>query len=221
LLNHLTFPVVIATYLLTQFFIFKFHIFFSTKNGALIPDQKDDRFLTPWAATLDKAYWFCQEKNLQEKTEMRTKKLQIAVIGGSGPDSQVLALAVEAGKMIAENEAVLICGGLGGVMEAVARGAKETGGLTVGLLPDYEAESANRYIDVVIPTGLGHARNVLVAASGNVVLAFPGSHGTRSEISIALKLGKPVIGFNAWGEITGVRQVNNIRALKQELMPFF
>ena len=152
---------------------------------------------------------------------MRTKKLQNAVIGSYDPDSELIALAVEAGKMIAENKAVLICGGLGGIMEAAARGAKETGGLTIGLLPDYDGDSANPYIDVVIPTGLGHARNVLVAASGNIVLAFPGSHGTRSEISIALKLDKPVIGFSAWGEITGVRQVNNIRGLQRELMPFF
>lgn len=152
---------------------------------------------------------------------MRTKKLQIAVVGGSDPGSELLALAVEAGKLIAENEAVLICGGLGGIMEAAARGAREAGGLTIGLLPDYDADSANLYIDVVIPTGLGHARNVLVASSGDIVLGFPGSHGTRSEISIALKLDKPVIGFNAWGEIEGVRQVNNIKGLQRELMPFF
>lgn len=152
---------------------------------------------------------------------MRTKKLQIAVVGGSDADSKLLALAVEAGKMIAENEAVLICGGLGGIMEAVARGAKVSGGLTIGLLPDYDGDSANPYIDVVIPTGLRHARNVLVAASGDIVLAFPGAHGTRSEISIALKLDKPVIGFNAWGEIKGVRQVNNIKGLHRELVPFF
>ena len=106
-------------------------------------------------------------------------------------------------------------------MEAAARGAKEQGGLTIGILPDYNKNSANPFIDVVIPTGLGHARNIVVAASGDVIAALPGSHGTRSEISIALKLGKPVIGVKAWGMIAGVHQVNNVEEFDHKLMPFF
>ena len=106
-------------------------------------------------------------------------------------------------------------------MEAAARGVKQNGGLTVGILPDYDRESANPFMDIVVPTGLGHARNVLVVASGDLIIALPGSHGTRSEISIALKLGKPVIGFKAWGSIPGVRQVNTIEELEEELCHFF
>ena len=151
----------------------------------------------------------------------KRKNPQIAVIGSSDPDPEFMALAADVGRTIAASGAVLICGGLGGVMEAAARGAKEKGGLTVGILPDYNKESANPFIDVVVPTGLGHARNILVAASGDLIVALPGSHGTRSEISIALKLNKPVIGIRDWGNILGVRQVNSIEELQKELMPFF
>lgn len=151
----------------------------------------------------------------------KKRKLQISVIGSSDPDSESMALAAEVGRAIAVNGAILICGGLGGIMQAAARGAKENGGLTIGILPDYDKESANPFIDVVVATGLGHARNILVAASGDLIVALPGSHGTRSEISIALKLGRPVIGVRAWGEIVGVRQVNSIEELKKELVPFF
>lgn len=145
----------------------------------------------------------------------KRKNLQIAVIGGSDPDPECMALAVEVGRIIAARGAVLICGGLGGIMEAAARGAKEKGGLTVGILPDYNKESANPFIDVVVPTGLGHARNVLVAASGDLIAALPGSHGTRSEISIALKLNKTVIGIKDWGEILGVHQANSIEEFQR------
>ncbi len=151
----------------------------------------------------------------------KKRKLQISVIGSSDPDSESMALAAEVGRAIAVNGAILICGGLGGIMQAAARGAKENGGLTIGILPDYDKESANPFIDVVVATGLGHARNILVAASGDLIVALPGSHGTRSEISIALKLGRPVIGVRAWGEIVGVHQVNSAEELKKELVPFF
>jgi uncharacterized protein (TIGR00725 family) len=151
----------------------------------------------------------------------KKQSIQIAVIGTSEPDPESMALAAQVGRTIAAKGAVLICGGLGGVMEAAARGAKEEGGLTIGILPDYNKNSANPFIDVVIPTGLGHARNILVAASGDLIAALPGCHGTRSEISVALKLGKPVIGVRAWGTIVGVRQVDSLEELDQELMPFF
>ncbi len=151
----------------------------------------------------------------------KERRPQIAVVGSSDADPETIALAVEAGRVIASLGAVLICGGLGGIMEATARGAKEKGGLTVGILPDYRKESANPNIDLVIPTGLGHARNIVVAASGDVVVALPGSHGTRSEVSIALKLSKVVIGLRAWGEIPGVSQVNSIEELKEKLLPYF
>lgn len=152
----------------------------------------------------------------------RKHQTQVAVIGSSDPlDPQTALLATEAGRLIAAKGAVLICGGLGGIMEAAARGAKDAGGLTVGILPDYRKESANPFIDVALPSGIGHARNVIVAASGDVVVAFPGSHGTRSEISIALKLGRPVIGVGDWINIPGVKQVSTIPELEKALLPFF
>lgn len=149
------------------------------------------------------------------------KSRQVAVVGSSDVDSPVAALATEVGRIVAELGAVLICGGLGGSMEAAARGAKERGGLTVGIVPTYQKESANPYIDITIASGLGHARNVLVAASGDLVVALPGSHGTRSEVSLALKLGRPVIGVSAWGDIAQVHLVHSIEELRRELCLFF
>jgi uncharacterized protein (TIGR00725 family) len=150
-----------------------------------------------------------------------TKKIQIAVVGSSESNDAFLPLAREVGRVIAAQGAVLICGGLGGIMEAAARGAKENGGLTVGILPNYDKHSANPFTDITIPTGLGHARNVLVVASGDIVVALPGSHGTRSEVAIALKLGKPVIGVRAWRDTGGVRYVHSAQELERELLPFF
>lgn len=143
---------------------------------------------------------------------------QISVIGGSDADDETLALARAVGAVIAKRDAVLICGGLGGIMEAAARGAKENLGVTIGILPSYSADSANPFIDIAIPTGLGHARNVLVAAAGEVVVALGGSHGTRSEISMALILGKPVLGIKAWGQIKGVVQLESVEDLENAIM---
>ena len=123
---------------------------------------------------------------------------QISVIGHGNPPKHVLDLALRLGQEIAQSGATLVCGGLQGVMSAAAQGAYEAGGMTVGILPSYESQHANPYIQLVIPTGLGHARNVLVVASGDVVIALSGSHGTRSEIALALKLGKTVIGLGDW-----------------------
>lgn len=149
------------------------------------------------------------------------RQIQISVIGSSQPAAEFLPLATEVGRVVAARGAVLICGGLSGMMEAASRGAKENGGVTVGILPDYNANSANPYIDIVIPTGLGHARNVLVVASGDIIVALMGSHGTRAEIAIALKLGKPVIGVGAWDSIPGVKHVRSIEELQKELVPYF
>jgi uncharacterized protein (TIGR00725 family) len=146
------------------------------------------------------------------------RRLQISVVGGSDADEESLAIARAVGEVIGTRDAVLICGGLGGIMEAAARGAKEKGGVTVGIIPDYHINSANPFIDIVIPSGLGHARNVVVAASGEIVIALAGSHGTRSEISVALILGKPVLGIKAWGEIPGVLQLNSVEELNKAIM---
>jgi hypothetical protein len=132
------------------------------------------------------------------------RRLQVAVIGGASCPPEVGSLAEEVGRALALAGAVLVCGGLGGVMEAAARGARLAGGLTVGLLPGYERDVANPAIDVVIPTGLGHARNVLVVASADAVIALAGEHGTASEIALALTLGKPVVALGAWQANPGV-----------------
>ena len=128
------------------------------------------------------------------------KRICISVIG-SGDDAlspQIAKIANEVGKEIASRGAVLICGGLGGVMVEAAKGAKENGGLTIGILPGEDPGSANPFIDITLPTGLGFARNILVAYSGDAVIAVSGRLGTLSEISYALLKNKPVIGIHTW-----------------------
>ncbi len=133
------------------------------------------------------------------------RKIQIAVIGDGQPPVEVARRAEEVGRLLAQRGAVVVCGGLGGVMAAAAQGAAAAGGLTVGILPTYDAATANPAIAVAIPSGMGEARNVLVVASGDAVIALPGSYGTQSEVALALKLGKKVIGVQAWGDVQGVQ----------------
>jgi uncharacterized protein (TIGR00725 family) len=127
--------------------------------------------------------------------------MQIAVIGHAQATHGECGAAYAAGWTIAGNGAVLVCGGLGGVMESACRGAKEAGGTTVGILPG--TGGGNPYLDITIRTGLGHARNILVVLSADAVIAVGGSYGTLSEIAIALKTGLPVYGINTW-DIEGV-----------------
>jgi len=127
--------------------------------------------------------------------------MQIAVIGHAQATEEEQEAARAAGRLIAIAGAVLVCGGLGGVMEAACQGAKGAGGTTVGILPG--TEGGNPCLDITIRTGLGHARNVLVVLSADAVIAIGGSHGTLSEIAIALKTGRPVYGINTW-DIEGV-----------------
>jgi len=126
------------------------------------------------------------------------KKLRIGVIGGANPSQGSYDLALEVGRLIAENGAILICGGLGGVMEASSRGAKEAGGMTVGILPGNSKLDANPYIDLAIATGLGYARNSLVAMNSDVIIAVDGQYGTLTEIAYGLIYGKKVIGLGTW-----------------------
>ena len=126
------------------------------------------------------------------------RKPVIAVIGGSAPEPDELVHAEEVGRLLAEAGVVLVCGGLGGVMEAACRGAKSAGGLTIGILPGVDRNQANRYVDIVLPTGMGYARNVLVAYSGQAVIAVGGSSGTLSEMCFATFLGIPVISLGSW-----------------------
>jgi len=119
----------------------------------------------------------------------------VAVIGGGEADSKVAALACEVGRELARRGAVVVCGGLGGVMEAAARGVQEAGGVSIGILPDPDRRRANPYLTYTIPTNLGHARNMLIVHSADAVIAVGGSYGTISEAAIALKLGTPVVAL--------------------------
>ena len=109
------------------------------------------------------------------------------------------ALAYEVGRLLGERGHVLVCGGRGGVMLEACRGAKQTGGLTVGILPGTDRAEANEYVDVPVVTGLGEARNAIVARTAEAVIAIGGGYGTLSEIAFALRFGRPVIGLATWG----------------------
>jgi uncharacterized protein (TIGR00725 family) len=130
-------------------------------------------------------------------------KTIIGVIGGRRTGESLLKEAEEVGKLIAKNGATLVCGGLGGVMEAASRGAKTEGGLTVGILPQNDAKEANQYIDIPVVTGLGIGRNIIIARTADALIAVGGEYGTLSEIAFALQMGKPVAGIKTW-DIKGV-----------------
>lgn len=122
----------------------------------------------------------------------------VSIIGGADCTGHEYEIAEEIGSLLGEAGVVVVCGGRGGVMEAVCRGAQKRGGLTIGILPSHDPNSGNPYIDVALPTGLGHNRNALVAQAGDAVIAIGGGYGTLSEIGIALKSGRDVIGINTW-----------------------
>lgn len=130
-------------------------------------------------------------------------KIRIGVIGGARPQSEFKEIAYEVGKTIAQKGAVLVCGGLGGVMEAAARGAGQAGGFSIGILPGESPKDANPYIDVAVATGMGYTRNALVALNSDVLIAITGEYGTLSEIAYGCVQGKKVIGIGTW-DITGV-----------------
>jgi uncharacterized protein (TIGR00725 family) len=150
---------------------------------------------------------------------MRTQRFTISVIGARdcGPKEAKLAYAV--GKMVAELGCVLVCGGLKGAMEAASRGAKEAGGLTIGILPGSEKADANPYVDIALPTTIGYSRNVIVAASADVVVALPGSYGTESEICYALVYGRPVIDLGGW-KIKGMHKAKDPAAAGRIIKKF-
>ena len=129
----------------------------------------------------------------------------IGVIGAGNCSKEIYTLARTLGFEIGKKSWALVCGGLGGVMEAAARGCREAGGLTVGLLPGLNRQSANPYISVSLPTGLGDGRNLLVVRCSDVIVSLAGSYGTLSEIALGLKAGKPVIGLRTWEAIPGVQ----------------
>jgi uncharacterized protein (TIGR00725 family) len=121
------------------------------------------------------------------------------VIGASAGDPELLAKAEAIGRGLAEAGLTIVCGGMGGVMEAASRGAVEAGGEAIGILPFENVEGGNEHLTHVIATGIGQARNLAVVASGEVVVAVGGSWGTLSEIGFARKLGRAVISVDSWG----------------------
>jgi hypothetical protein len=122
----------------------------------------------------------------------------IAVFGPGSPTRREYNLAAQVGRLLAQRGFAVVCGGLHGVMEAACMGAKEAGGTTVGILRTYNRLAANQFVDIAIPTGMGDARNVLVATAGEAAIAIGGRLGTLSEIAIALKHGIPVVGIGTW-----------------------
>lgn len=122
----------------------------------------------------------------------------VGVVGSSRSDAGTNALAEEVGKEIARAGVALVCGGLGGVMEAVCKGARSNGGLTIGMIPSDRKEDANPYVQIPIVTGMGVGRNVMLVKTADVLIAVGGEFGTLSEIAHALNLGKTVVGLNTW-----------------------
>lgn len=132
-----------------------------------------------------------------------TARPYVAVVGSGEPQAVTDALAEAVGRALAESGAVVVCGGLGGVMEAACRGAQAAGGLTVGLLPGARRTDANPYVEIALPTGLGEMRNALIVRCADALIAIGGGPGTLSEIAFALKTGVPVIGLETF-ELDGV-----------------
>lgn len=130
--------------------------------------------------------------------ELRAKP-RIGVMGPGSCTPDIYQLAYRTGMLIGQKGALLICGGMGGVMEAAARGAKEGGGITVGILPGQDDSHANSFIDIPVVTGLGNARNVVNVLTSEAIIAIAGAYGTLSEIALALKCGTPVVGLRTWG----------------------
>jgi uncharacterized protein (TIGR00725 family) len=141
---------------------------------------------------------------------MKNELVFIGVIGGSEVSPQIAQLAEEVGREIARQGAVLVCGGLGGVMEAACKGASDEGGLTIGILPGDNRQTANPYVKIPIVTGIGYARNVAVVKTAQAVIAIDGSYGTLTEIGHALQSGIPVIGLKTWSLSIDGRADNNI-----------
>jgi uncharacterized protein (TIGR00725 family) len=134
----------------------------------------------------------------------------IAVVGAADAGDEQTWLAEEVGAALAEAGAVTVTGGLGGVMEAASRGAKSRRGQTLGVLPGDDRLAANGWVDIAVATGMGELRHGLVVRSSDAVIAIGGGHGTLSEIALALKMGKPVIGLGGW-DIEGMVQASDAR----------
>lgn len=133
----------------------------------------------------------------------------VGVIGAGDCTDSMYKTAQGIGFEIGKRGWILVCGGLGGVMEAAAKGCVEAGGMTLGILPGLNRDSANPFIRIALPTGLGEGRNLLVVRTSDVLVSIAGGYGTLSEIALALKAGKPVIGLETWEQIQGIQYVSH------------
>ncbi|MYB84821.1 MAG: TIGR00725 family protein [Chloroflexi bacterium] len=141
--------------------------------------------------------------NTSHPSDASERPLLISVIGGGAPSTRAYELAEAVGRELAQRGAVVVCGGLGGVMEAACRGAKSAGGVTIGMMPGSDPRAANPWVDYPVMTGMGYARNVIVVKTGRAAIAVDGAYGTLSEIAHALGDGTPVIGLETWELVSG------------------
>jgi uncharacterized protein (TIGR00725 family) len=140
---------------------------------------------------------------------MASKKIAIGVIGGAETTAEMYKVAYDVGRLIAGNGAMLVCGGLSGIMEAASKGASENNGSVIGFLPGDHKSDANQYVNIAIPTGMGIARNVLIIRTSDALIAFPGSYGTLSEIAVALNLGKTVVAMPGTWDLKKIAPVDS------------
>ena len=140
------------------------------------------------------------------------RALTLTVIGAGDAPEEVCAMAREVGREIATRGAVLINGGRGGVMRAAAEGARGAGGHTIGIIPNYDRATANEFIEFVVATGMGEARNAIIVASSDAVIAMAGEGGTLAEIGFAKKFGRPIVALKSWPEIDGLERATTPRA---------
>ncbi|MCK4358583.1 MAG: TIGR00725 family protein [Candidatus Cloacimonetes bacterium] len=146
---------------------------------------------------------------------MKNKKI-IAVIGGNVATTEIYEKAYQVGKIIAEKDCIFICGGLGGVMEAASKGAKDNNGLTIGILPGTSKQDANPYIDIPIVTAMSNARNVIIARTCDIAIAIDGKYGTLSEIAYCLNFGKTVLGIDTY-QIEGIIEIEDVEEIRNFL----
>jgi len=145
------------------------------------------------------------------------QKKIVGVIGGSRVDRQISEAARELGREIAKRGYILVCGGLGGVMQAACRGASEAGGITVGILPGSHRGTANPFVTIPIVTSMSHARNAIIVRTADILVAVDGKYGTLSEIALAKAIGKRVIGLYTWEDIPGVEPVESVEEAIAEI----
>ncbi len=158
-----------------------------------------------------------EQLNMRDLSSAKTRRKIVGVIGGSRADRETKNIAREVGKSIARCGHILVCGGLGGVMEAACQGAAGSGGITVGILPGTYSESANSFVQIPVVTAMSHARNAIIVRTADIVVAIDGKYGTLSEIALAKALGRRVLGLFTWDEVPGVEVMESVEEVTEIL----